>query len=86
MGVPVSEVAQETVVGEQPVPEQGAAVHDEPHPDQPGLHDQDHAEAAAFTEALERDPYRPRRRAIVRTQPAGLEQLAGIAALARALA
>ncbi len=42
----------------------------------------DHVEAAAFTEALERDPYRPRRRTIARVQPAGLDQRAGIAALA----
>lgn len=48
--------------------------------------DQDHAEAAAYTEALVRDPYRPRRRATTRVQPAGLEALAGIARLARALA
>lgn len=49
-------------------------------------HDQEHAEAAAFTEALERDPYRPRRRRVaVRTQPVGLEALAGIARLAAAL-
>lgn len=49
--------------------------------------DQDHAEAAALTEALIRDPYQPRRRTTtrVRPAPAGLERLAGIALLVNAL-
>lgn len=45
--------------------------------------DQDHAEAAAYTEALVRDPYRPKRR--LRQEPAGLERLIGVAKLAAAL-
>lgn len=48
--------------------------------------DPDHTEAAAYTEALTRDPYRARRRtADRRTEPHGLEALAAVARLAAAL-